>query len=110
VCSSLRANLCMFDCGFTERLVCYCYRLDCGLRSPGELLSLFQFRVLVSFVKFPPEATVLSLLGTARIHSIYYLCVSGDGVGCWGVSCITAISRPDGSFVCGFLVLKFLLL
>jgi hypothetical protein len=43
------------------------------------------------------------LFGIARFYFICYLCVSGDGVGFWGVSFITAISRPDGSFVRGCL-------
>jgi len=55
---------------------------------------------------------------SSRQERQFDLCDSRDGVGSWGVSCITDISRPDGSFVRGFLfallfgilVLKFLLL
>jgi len=38
----------------------------------------------------------------------YYFLCSGDGVGFRGVSCTTAMSRPDGSFVRGFHLLGFL--
>ena len=89
-----------------------------GSQSPEEVLSVFQCRLLtvsvpfvlssvilfvVSFVEFPPGVAVLSLLGIACFSLNYDLCVSGDGVGIWGASCITAISRPDGSLVRGFL-------
>jgi hypothetical protein len=75
--------------------------LTVGSRSPGEVLSVVVSFV-VSFIDFPPGAAVLSWLSTARFL-VCLFCVSGDGVGFWGVSCVTAISRPDGSFVCGSL-------
>jgi hypothetical protein len=60
---------------------------------------LFQWQLLSRL-----SSRLLCHLLSSRQERQFDLCVSGDGVGFWGVSCITAISRPDGSFVRGFVV------
>ena len=76
--------------------------LTVGSRSPGEVLS-----VLFSLLSFHQERQFYLCWALPAVTLYVYLCVSGDGVGFWGISCITAISRPDGSFVRGFVVWLF---
>jgi len=84
VCSPLSIDCCLLSSLRIETVVLS------GWLFSGEYLSLGE----VFAVQF-----YLSILSTI----LCLLCVSGDGVGFWGVSCIKAISWPDGSFVCSFL-------
>jgi len=77
------------------------------MESGGSVVTV-SVLIVVLFAEYLPGVAVVFLLGPARLYSICYLCFSEDGVGNWTVSCITAINRPDGSFVCGFLSSKVL--
>jgi hypothetical protein len=73
-----------------------------------EFLPRVLLLVLFSLLIFRQEQLFYLFWGLPAFYFTYcYFCVSGDGVGFWGVSCITAISRPDGSFVRGFVVWIF---
>ena len=84
---------------------CPCFSIVCCLFQ-CHLLFCLSSRLLCHLLRhllISHQERLVYLGGTlSAFYSICLFCVSGDGVGCWGVSCITAISRPDRSYVRGF--------
>ena len=111
-----RALYNLLDCGFTEH---FCTTDLTGFtESGGSCISFISYGVftksiiisLVEFIEFCEECQFYLCWALPTYYSTYcYLCVSGNGVGFRGVSCITATAGQMGPSSVASYLLKFLI-